>query len=108
MVRSTAASYGLDDDDAEDEEDEGGGGNRRVTVPSADSGEESSVDRSVSLFGDSSLVGVPIEPFNMDAERYGGGGFFDASGAYVFRRERGEEDAWLESLGEGGGGGGGC
>lgn len=41
----------------------------------------------------------PVEPFNMDAERDGGLGYFDGD-TYVFRRNRkpidGEEDAWLD------------
>ena len=41
----------------------------------------------------------PIEPFNMNAEREDGEGYFDGE-TYVFRRNRdeGEEDAWLDNL----------
>ncbi|KAL3823228.1 hypothetical protein ACHAXA_003507 [Cyclostephanos tholiformis] len=55
----------------------------------------------------------PVEPFNMDAERDGGMGYFDGD-TYVFRRNKpidGEEDAWLDgtladgdNVGDGGGG----
>ena len=41
----------------------------------------------------------PVEPFNMDAEKEGGMGYFDGD-TYVFRQNKkpidGEEDAWLD------------
>jgi len=43
---------------------------------------------------------VEIEPFNLNEERYGGGGHFDATGNYVFRRGPGDEDAWLQEVEE--------
>mmetsp|Transcript_23822 Transcript_23822/g.57432 ORF Transcript_23822/g.57432 Transcript_23822/m.57432 type:complete len:571 (+) Transcript_23822:18-1730(+) len=57
----------------------------------------------------------PVEPFNMEAEKESGLGYFDGD-TYIFRQNKpvdGEEDAWLDGLGsdeeketgEGGGGG---
>lgn len=40
--------------------------------------------------------GVPIEPFNMRAER--NSGYFDADGNYIEFREQEDTDAWLETL----------
>ena len=58
----------------------------------------------------------PVEPFNMNAEKDGGLGYFDGD-TYVFRQNTkpvdGEEDAWLDGIGSddekeiGRGGGGG-
>ena len=41
----------------------------------------------------------PVEPFNMDAEKEGGLGYFDGD-TYIFRKNRveGEEDAWLDGV----------
>lgn len=41
----------------------------------------------------------PVEPFNMDAEKEGGLGYFDGD-TYVFRKNKveGEEDAWLDGF----------
>jgi len=45
----------------------------------------------------------PVEPFNMNAEKDGGLGYFDGD-TYVFRHNQkpvdGEDDAWLDGLGE--------
>ena len=44
----------------------------------------------------------PVEPFNMDAEKEGGMGYFDGD-TYVFRQgklQEGEEDAWLDGVEE--------
>ena len=45
----------------------------------------------------------PVEPFNMDAEKDGGLGYFDGD-TYVFRQNQnavdGEDDAWLDGLGD--------
>lgn len=40
--------------------------------------------------------GIPIEPFNLKAEHWGG--FFDADGNYLAYRDQDDTDAWLESL----------
>ena len=46
---------------------------------------------------------VPVEPFNMNAEKDGGLGYFDGD-TYVFRHNQkpidGEDDAWLDGVGE--------
>mmetsp|Transcript_27863 Transcript_27863/g.50395 ORF Transcript_27863/g.50395 Transcript_27863/m.50395 type:complete len:546 (-) Transcript_27863:178-1815(-) len=51
----------------------------------------------------------PVEPFNMDSEKEGGGGYFDGD-TYVFRHNGkpvdGEEDAWLDGFGDDEEGGG--
>lgn len=55
----------------------------------------------LSLAADSDTA---IEPFNLNEERYGGGGYFDATGNYVFRSGNvnpDDTDAWLDGLGEG-------
>jgi len=52
-----------------------------------------------SLFGTDD-AGYVVEPFHLDEERYGGGGYFDAGGSYVFRKEKEEEDAWLRDVDE--------
>ena len=48
-------------------------------------------------------AGCPVEPFNMNAEKDGGLGYFDGD-TYVFRHNQkpvdGEDDAWLDGLGE--------
>ena len=45
----------------------------------------------------------PVEPFNMNAEKDGGLGYFDGD-TYVFRHNQkpvdGEDDAWLDGVGE--------
>lgn len=43
-------------------------------------------------------MGVPIEPFNLRNERETG--FFDENMNYVFKKEKGEVDAWLADLDE--------
>jgi hypothetical protein len=40
--------------------------------------------------------GIPIEPFNLRAEK--AAGFFDAEGNYVAYRGEEDTDAWLETL----------
>ena len=45
------------------------------------------------LFTDS---GIPIEPFNLKAERRGG--YFDAEGNYLAYRSVDDTDAWLQTL----------
>lgn len=76
----------VEDDDSDDEE-----------------GEETHIDASTSMMADDhpDENDVPIEPFNMDAERTDGSGYFDGD-TYVFRKrdEDEEPDAWLESLGD--------
>ena len=66
---------------------------------------EEKFDMNFSLAAD----GVEIEPFNLKEEREGGGGYFDATGNYVFRRGGAgageEEDAWLDGLEDGKAGG---
>ena len=46
-----------------------------------------------------SNASCPVEPFNMEAEREGGLGYFEGD-TYVFRKnvKEGEEDAWLDGL----------
>ena len=43
-------------------------------------------------------MGIPIEPFNMKDER--DGGFIDENMNYVFKKEKGEIDAWIANLDE--------
>lgn len=43
-------------------------------------------------------MGVPIEPFNLRNER--DSGYFDENMNYVFKKEKGEVDAWLAGLDE--------
>jgi CD2 antigen cytoplasmic tail-binding protein 2 len=59
-------------------------------------------DNTTSLMEEEKSGDIPIEAFNMDAEKNDGSGFFDESGTYVFRkRNPGDEpDAWLETLGD--------
>ncbi len=45
------------------------------------------------LFND---MGIPMEPFNLHAEREAG--FFDATGNYVAYRTDEDKDAWLDAL----------
>lgn len=40
--------------------------------------------------------GIPIEPFNLRAEKRSG--YFDADGNYLAFREQDDTDAWLETL----------
>ena len=40
--------------------------------------------------------GIPIEPFNLRAEKQSG--YFDADGNYLAFREQDGTDAWLETL----------
>lgn len=40
--------------------------------------------------------GIPIEPFNLKAERHFG--YFDADGNYLEYRKTDDTDAWLETL----------
>ncbi|KAL7486826.1 hypothetical protein ACHAW6_015509 [Cyclotella cf. meneghiniana] len=67
------------------------------------------VDESLSLITDQNAdpdhyesnaggnASCPVEPFNMDAEKEGGLGYFDGD-TYIFRKKvrEGEEDAWLD------------
>lgn len=75
-----------------------------------DDNEETHVDKDTSLMeeqqqrknsgdGDDDDGAIPVEPFNMNAERTDGSGYFEGD-TYVFRKrdEEGEPDAWLDSL----------
>lgn len=53
----------------------------------------------LSLKKEAGVLDYPVEAFNMDEEREGGEGFFDGD-TYVFRREKKEQDAWLDGLDE--------
>jgi CD2 antigen cytoplasmic tail-binding protein 2 len=48
---------------------------------------------------DDMAADIPVEPFNMKAERSDGSGYFEGD-TYIFRKrdEEGEPDAWLDSL----------
>jgi CD2 antigen cytoplasmic tail-binding protein 2 len=60
------------------------------------------INKTTSLMEEEKSGDIPIEAFNMDAEKNDGSGFFDETGTYVFRkRNPGDEpDAWLETLGD--------
>ena len=95
-------------DDDDDDGDDDGGGLSLITDASADPDSHES--------NASGNASCPVEPFNMDAERDGGLGYFDGD-TYVFRRNGraidDEEDAWLDGApgddddDDGGGGAGG-
>lgn len=81
-----------------------GGQSTRGLINGGFDGEEQSDSRYSLLHDPENMKGennelCPIEPFNMNAEREDGEGYFDGD-TYVFRRNRdeGEEDAWLDNL----------
>ena len=74
----------------------------RREVGDADETEETNIDATTSLMaeaGQNDKDAVAVTGFHMDEERTDGSGFFDGD-TYVFRREKGEEDAWLDSIDE--------
>jgi len=84
-----------DDDDDDDEAP----GDHDKMMDAVKGEEKFDAELSLAADGDSK-----IEPFNLNDERYGGGGYFDATGNYVFRSGNvnpDETDAWLDGLGEG-------
>lgn len=80
-----------DIDDTDDDHHENGQGFSLITDQNADLDAYES-----NAAGNASC---PVEPFNMDAEKEGGMGYFDGD-TYVFRQNKkpidGEEDAWLD------------
>lgn len=88
--RREALSNELAADGDSDQEDERAGRNNAQFE-----GEEA-MDREVEKFDE---AGVEIDAFNLQNEREGGG-HFDASGNYVFRKDKDEEDAWMTAMDE--------
>lgn len=80
-----------DIDDTDDDHHENGQGFSLITDQNADLDAYES-----NAAGNASF---PVEPFNMDAEKEGGMGYFDGD-TYIFRQNKkpidGEEDAWLD------------
>lgn len=75
---------------------------REVGEDDGDDIETTRVDNTTSLLQDKDGSSeIPVDPFNMNAERSDGTGFFDGD-TYVFRKrgEQEEPDAWLESMDE--------
>jgi hypothetical protein len=89
------ASQGGGDAEEGDDAKEGDGAKEGERNMDEVKGEER-YDAMYSLAAD----GVEIEAFNLKEEREGGGGYFDATGNYVFRSGNGgeEADAWLDGL----------
>eukprot|EP01040_Poterioochromonas_malhamensis_P001118 gene1118-1186_t len=83
--KRTALADEIDDDDEDDERD--AAPLRRVVEGEEDEGKEKYNE-----------MGVPIEPFNLRNER--DSGYFDENMNYVFKKEKGEVDAWLAGLDE--------
>ena len=82
--RRTALANEIEDDEEEDREV--GAMRREVEGEEADGAEKFNEE------------GVPIEPFNLRNER--DGGYFDENMNYVFKKEKGEVDAWISGLDE--------
>ena len=87
----SSSGWTEDVDDTDDDHHEHGQGFSLITDQNADLDAYES-----NAAGNASC---PVEPFNMDAEKEGGMGYFDGD-TYVFRQNKkpidGEEDAWLD------------
>lgn len=104
-IRDARAKRALERIAGGDEFETGSGGQTtKGSIKGGFDGEEQSDSRYSLLHDPENMKGennelCPIEPFNMNAEREDGEGYFDGE-TYVFRRNRdeGEEDAWLDNL----------
>jgi hypothetical protein len=87
----SGSSSGWKDVDENDDDHKGGQGFSLITDQNADPDAYES-----NAAGNATC---PVEPFNMDAEKEGGMGYFDGD-TYIFRQNKkpidGEEDAWLD------------
>ncbi len=90
-VGGNSSSSGWKDVDENDDNHEGGQGFSLITDQNADPDAYES--------NAAGNAPCPVEPFNMDAEKEGGMGYFDGD-TYIFRQNKkpidGEEDAWLD------------